>query len=105
MGGLPWDLLFSAISLGVLIQALMSSEESLLPTPSSGFLEFPLPATEWHIVHFGEADSKIVLPFSPDPSCGKVSAVAANTTTMPAAAHRFLVMRFPPRKKVCSCEQ
>src|SRR4030095_11706540 len=83
MGGFASDLALAAISLGVRIQALMSSAESLLPTPSRGFLELPWPATAWHMVHLGLAVEKSALPFSIWAASWANPANDAASTTIP----------------------
>jgi hypothetical protein len=49
------DLAFAAIPFGSTIHCLMSSALSFPPTPSSGFVFLPLPATEWQVAHFWAA--------------------------------------------------
>src|SRR5262245_57260635 len=49
------------MSLGDTIHFLISSADSLPPTPSSGVFLFPLPSIAWHMVHFWAA--KTVFPF------------------------------------------
>src|SRR6186713_723553 len=50
-----WILGFSAslasISAGAVIHLVMSSPDSLPPTPSSGYFLFPLPSIAWHCWH------------------------------------------------------
>ena len=52
IGGFFVDFVLAAISIGLTIQLRMSSADSFVPTPSSGFVLLPLPAMAWHIEHF-----------------------------------------------------
>src|SRR3954465_907019 len=52
IGGFLVDFALAAASVGVTIQCLISSAESLAPTPSSGLVLLPLPPIAWHICHF-----------------------------------------------------
>ena len=52
IGGLRCAPVLAVIPGASVIHDRMSASESLLPTPSSGPLVFPFPATEWHSVHF-----------------------------------------------------
>jgi hypothetical protein len=46
------DLVLAAISTGSTIQLRISAADSFAPTPSSGFVLAPLPATAWQTEHF-----------------------------------------------------
>src|SRR3954453_2447251 len=52
IGGFLVDFAFAVISAGCVIHCRMSSALILPPTPSSGLVLLPLPATAWHIWHF-----------------------------------------------------
>ena len=52
MTGFFVDLCLAAAATGSVIHCLVSSADSLAPTPSSGFVALPLPAIAWHRLHF-----------------------------------------------------
>ena len=79
--GLRSAFIFTVISLGVTIQARISSTVSLVPTSSSGPLTLPFPAIEWHTEHLRSAYTLI-----PCASLSCANAGAVNTTKTPAAA-------------------
>src|SRR5687767_7577047 len=55
IGGFLVDFTLAAISVGFVIHSRTSLADSFAPTPSSGLVLFPLPATLWQTWHFWAA--------------------------------------------------